>query len=454
MSGSGWTRADGRPRSGRRIRCCRRRGRRARFVRLVPRSSSSGAIWRPCRCSRPSRRPRWSSSWASGCSTSTPGQMMQVAALTFVRLGARVRPAGVLHGAHAYRRTARHARARTARHAPVATRGRYPAGAGATRHRAGAGSCPGRQERPDAPGGAHRRPAVGLEEQSRVEQFMGSVSAALRVAEPVEQFCAQAAALVREVWPAEHVLLLVANDQESRVGHPVRTNAMGRRSRSTTLGDDAPRYRKASLPAPVKDALRRGFYADAGLPFSRDPAFPQARSFVAMSLEHRGAPAGVLLAMSSSLTPPSTEPLRRSPTPVQHGLLAFHVPARDGGGRHPRRADRRVHARPLPLDAAARGRPQQSVRALRHLHADRCRRSAPHERGVRLQRRATRSSPRWPSWFGDSSARRTRWRAWEGASWPCCCPRPPPTPRSIVAERVRAKVEEHPFILQRNQSSG
>ena len=63
---------------------------------------------------------------------------------------------------------------------------------------------------------------------------------------------------------------------------------------------------------PIKEAIRRGFYAESGLPFSHDPAFPEARSFVALSLDHRGAGAGVLLAVSSALVTPTAETLRRA----------------------------------------------------------------------------------------------------------------------------------------------
>ena len=288
-----------------------------------------------------------------------------------------------------------------------------------------------------------------LEEQSRVEQFMGTVSARLRVAETVEQFCAQAAELVREVWPAEHVLLLVANDQApdlgilsyERDGEPVQIAA---------LGDDAPRYRKASLPAPVKDALRRGFYADAGLPFSRDPAFPLARSFVAMSLEHRGAPAGVLLAMSSALTPPSTEPLRRARPLFSMGFSrSMYLREMEEAAIRDALTGAYTHDHFLSMLR------HEVARSNRYAHFVTC--ILIDVDGLRRLNEAYGSS------VGDqvitevAEVVRELIRSTDtlarmgGGELALLLPETPADSAYIVAERVRAKVEEHAFILQRSQ---
>jgi diguanylate cyclase (GGDEF)-like protein len=66
------------------------------------------------------------------------------------------------------------------------------------------------------------------------------------------------------------------------------------------------------MVSPVKEALRRGFYEETGLPFTQDSTFPTARSFVALGLEHRGAAVGVLYAATSTLTPPPASVLHRA----------------------------------------------------------------------------------------------------------------------------------------------
>jgi diguanylate cyclase (GGDEF)-like protein len=133
----------------------------------------------------------------------------------------------------------------------------------------------------------------------------------MRAAESMEQYSAEAANLVNSIWPADDLLLLHREEgrDELRVLAWVHAGVPVALDRSEV---EVPSYRWASLPVPVKEALRRGFYSEAGLPFSQDSAFPQAKSFVAMALEHRGGSAGVILACTAHADPPSAEPLRRS----------------------------------------------------------------------------------------------------------------------------------------------
>jgi diguanylate cyclase (GGDEF)-like protein len=148
-----------------------------------------------------------------------------------------------------------------------------------------------------------------LEAQQGAEGFVAKAAQELRSAGSLEQFAQSSAALVSEVWPADHVLLLVRGETEGElevVQHLVRGEPAAKPD------DPEKPYRNSALPAPVKEALRRGFYMEMGLPFSRDPAFPAARSFLAVGLEHRGVPAGVLLATSTALQGGSAEGLRRA----------------------------------------------------------------------------------------------------------------------------------------------
>lgn len=149
-----------------------------------------------------------------------------------------------------------------------------------------------------------------IEEHAAGERFAVRVAEGLRGAEVLSTFASEVARLVREVWPADHVLLLGRAGADADFQILFRDSVDG--PIPVTPGDGSPQYRKAALPVPVKEAIRRGFYAESGLPFSQDPAFPEARSFVALSLDHRGAGAGVLFAVSSALVTPTTETLRRA----------------------------------------------------------------------------------------------------------------------------------------------
>jgi len=149
-----------------------------------------------------------------------------------------------------------------------------------------------------------------IEEHAAAERFAARVAEGLRGAEVMTTFASEVARLVREVWPADHVVLLGRAGLDVDFQVLFHDGADG--PRPAISGDDSPHYRKTALPVPIKEAIRRGFYAESGLPFSHDPAFPEARSFVALSLEHRGAVAGVLLAVSSALVTPTAETLRRA----------------------------------------------------------------------------------------------------------------------------------------------
>lgn len=149
-----------------------------------------------------------------------------------------------------------------------------------------------------------------LEGYAAADRFGDRVGEALVGAGALDAFAAAAAALIRQVWPAYHVVLL------GRVGAEVDLRVLYRDgpegSESTSAADGGPLYLKGSLPMPAKEALRRGFYAQSGLPFSHDPAFPEGRSFVAMGLDHQGAATGVLMAATADPVTPTAEPLRRA----------------------------------------------------------------------------------------------------------------------------------------------
>jgi diguanylate cyclase (GGDEF)-like protein len=150
-----------------------------------------------------------------------------------------------------------------------------------------------------------------LEGRGASGEFAVHAASVLRPVGGVEQFALVSAHLFGEVWPAENVLLLVQDvvEGELEVICHVRDGEIVPPDPSAQA---AGRYRRASLPAPLKEAQRRGFFAEAGLPFSHDPAIPDARSFVAMALDHRGVGDGYLFASSTVLVPPDVEPIRRA----------------------------------------------------------------------------------------------------------------------------------------------
>jgi len=151
-----------------------------------------------------------------------------------------------------------------------------------------------------------------LNDRAAADAFGDRVAEGLRGAESVKQFAEEAARLVGSVWPVEDFLLLYREEGQTELSVLAWEHEGVRVELDDLPTGGLPRYSRASLPVPVKEALRRGFYSEAGLPFSQDPAFPEARSFVAMALEHRGGDAGVMLALTSHPDPPSAEPLRRS----------------------------------------------------------------------------------------------------------------------------------------------
>lgn len=149
-----------------------------------------------------------------------------------------------------------------------------------------------------------------IEEHVAAERFAARVAEGLRGAEVMTTFASEVARLVREVWPADHVLLLGRPSSDADFQVLFHDGPDG--PISVTAGDGVPHYRKGALPVPVKEAIRSGFYAESGLPFSHDPAFPLARSFVALSLDHRASGTGVLLAVSAALVTPTVQTLRQA----------------------------------------------------------------------------------------------------------------------------------------------
>jgi diguanylate cyclase (GGDEF)-like protein len=288
-----------------------------------------------------------------------------------------------------------------------------------------------------------------LIERASADRLADQVAEGLMAAESVEQFATEAGKLVRSVWPAEDFLLLHREEgaDELRV---LAWEHEGTGVDLHSLDGDMPRYRRSSLPAPVKEALRRGFYAESGLPFSQDPAFPGARSFMAMSLEHRGGGAGVMLAVSSTLDPPSAEPLLRARTLFNMGF-GRAMYERELGEAEIRDSLTGAFTYDHFLSVVR----QEVVRANRYsrpvgclmIDVDNLRRvngihgSAAGDRVVaelaHLVRGTIRSS--------DILARMT------GGRLALLLPEVDAETAMVVAERIRARTEEHAFIVVRGQ---
>ncbi|MHB0979961.1 MAG: GGDEF domain-containing protein [Thermoleophilia bacterium] len=288
-----------------------------------------------------------------------------------------------------------------------------------------------------------------LEERAAADVFADRVADVLRGAESVRQYAFEACTLVRGVWPAEDILLLSREETENELTILYWDHEEKQVDPHAT-DVEPPRYRKASLPVPVKEALRRGFYAESGLPFSQDPAFPRARSFVALALDHRGGPAGVLLAVSPRLDPPSAEPLRRAQPLFSIGFgRAMYV--RELGEAEIRDtltgAFTYDHFLSVVRHEVARGNRYSRPVSCLMVDIDGLRRindthgSAAGDRVIgevsQLVSGAIRSS--------DSLARIS------GGRLALLLPETNADAASIVAERVRSRVEEYPFIVVRNR---
>lgn len=288
-----------------------------------------------------------------------------------------------------------------------------------------------------------------LEEQQAADRFVNRVADVLRQAEPLGQFAGQTAKLFLELWPADHVLLLVRGDSESELeifSHETPEGPVPQ----TPASEGAPRYRRSSLPAPVKEALRRGFFEETGLPFSRDPSFPEARSFVAVALEHRGRPAGVLLGVSAVLQPPSAEGLRRARPLLSIGF------------------SRSMYLREME-EAAIRDAltgvytQDHFLSMLRHEVARSNRYSRPASCALVDIDGLRRVNDLYGARFGDqviaevAQLVKAAIRSSDilarvsGGELVLLLPETNADSARVVAERVRAKVEEHPFIIQPNQ---
>jgi len=288
-----------------------------------------------------------------------------------------------------------------------------------------------------------------LGERTAADAFAARVADSLRRAESVEQFAAEATRLVREAWPADEVVVLHRLELENDL-EVLRWECLGEAIDPEAREGGAPRYRKASLPVPVKEAFRRGFYSETGLPFSQDPAFPDARSFVAMSLEHRGVGAGVLLAVSGELDPPSPESLRRA-----HPLfsLAFGraMYVRELGEAEIRDTLTGVftydHFLTMVRHEVARSNRYSRPAACVMVDVDKLRRvnethgSAAGDQIIaevsQLVRGLIRST--------DSLARIS------GGRLALLLPETNEEAALVVAERIRTRVDEYPFIVLRNQ---
>src|SRR5665811_1861676 len=243
-----------------------------------------------------------------------------------------------------------------------------------------------------------------LAERAVAEVFVDRVVAGLRGAESVSQFAVEAGRVVRSVWPADDPLFLHREDRQ----------------------------------------------AEIGLPVSQDANVPQARSFVAIGLDHRGGASGVMLALASRLDPPGEEPLRRSRPLFSMGFgRAMYV--RELGEAEIRDAltGAFTHDHFLTLvryEVARANRYSRPVACLM-IDVDDLRRingehgSAAGDRVIaevaQLVAGAIRSS--------DSLARIS------GGRLSLLLPETNTEASEVVAERVRSRVEEHPFILEKSQ---
>jgi diguanylate cyclase (GGDEF)-like protein len=304
----------------------------------------------------------------------------------------------------------------------------------------------------DARGELARQQEKMEELQARVDDqrvfdiFARSLADALRTGESLDQFATVVTDQVREIWPAEQVVLLSRSAPDAELDVVF---VDGGDAPSPEKGETVTRYRKASLPTPVKEALRRGFYAEAGLPFTRDQTLPDARSFVAISLEHRGFVGGVILLATSELTPPSTEPLRRARPLLS---LAFS------------RARYLLEMEDVAIRDPLTGvyTNDHFLSVLRHEVARSNRYSRPAACVLMDIDGLRRINDQYGARFGDEVIaevaqlvdgliRSTDILArTSGGELALLLPETAGEAAEIVAERVRARVEEHPFILQRN----
>ncbi|GAB4251008.1 MAG: hypothetical protein Kow00129_11860 [Thermoleophilia bacterium] len=293
---------------------------------------------------------------------------------------------------------------------------------------------------------AHAR----LVELQLADRFADQAAEALRGKDRLDLMCATVADLVRSVWPADDVMLVRVEDQEVHVLHH---ESKGRRVEPDESGPDSaqgPLYRRNALPAPVKEALRRGFYAETGLPFSQDTAFPEARSFVAMSLEHRGAASGVLLAASSELTPPTAEPLRRArPLFSLAYSRSLYLLEKEEASVRDALTGAYTHNHFLSLVRHEVARSNRYSRPISCLMVD--------------IDRLRRINERYGPGHGDmviaevsalvqGSIRSTDALARvSGGTFAVLLPETKAASAQVVAERIRSAVEEYPFIIQRGQ---
>ncbi len=149
-----------------------------------------------------------------------------------------------------------------------------------------------------------------LSEREAFDALTAEAAVLLPLSSSLEEFAAAACRLATLVWPAGDVLFLERGGDEKAlvVLAGSRAGAALEREELAVVMSEHP-YAATSLPSSLKAALLTGESVALGLPFSDDPRLPTARSFVALALEHKGVRNGFLYLASSQLEPPSPAPL-------------------------------------------------------------------------------------------------------------------------------------------------
>lgn len=146
-----------------------------------------------------------------------------------------------------------------------------------------------------------------LEERQAGDRFLMMAAERLSPITQLADFAVACSELVAEQWPGATVMVL-QRKEESPTLHVLAHSGPGARQEP---GRPSPAYARSSLPLPLKEALRSGVYVGAGLPVSQDMAFAGCRNFLALGLAHRGAVSAVVYAVSPETEPPPLSPLVR-----------------------------------------------------------------------------------------------------------------------------------------------
>jgi len=145
-----------------------------------------------------------------------------------------------------------------------------------------------------------------LDERVAVDRFLSAAAEALTSVVGLQEFGERSAQLLSDWWPASSVMVLRRSD----IGAEVEMLAQAKPQVGvTTAGDgepalSSPSYVKSALPLPLKEAFHSGSYIGFGLPLSQDKNFPRGRNFLALGLQHRGAVSAAIYAVSDEMEAP------------------------------------------------------------------------------------------------------------------------------------------------------